>query len=657
MRELVDGGVMSTANYKQLVARGQMDVMRRGGGQRGGYALIAVASLPDRYQRRLREIYPDPKLAVLLAWLDANYETDQAAVAYFNNWRTLAGRGFATEEHVREYVTNASVLNACIKLYNNASAINRTMGLKYDWDMMTQAVEGYRMKTGHTLPGSMLRFRRKVNEYQQEGYGCLISGKFGNQASRKVDYRTMRLIWSIASLPNQPYNTSVWEMYNMFVCGELDVWDPATGEAYDPAAWTDKAGSPLALSESTVDNYLNRPDGRLFIAKWRNSYTTFMHEQMPHVHRHAPEFSLSKISLDDRDLPRKLADSKARPKAYYAYDVASQAVVGYAYNRRKNMDLVVECFRSMFRLIERKGWGCPAQVEVENHLMSQWKDSFLRPGAIFPFVHFCAPMNSQEKYAEPLNGAKKRSVEHKNHLGIGRFYARGRHYRTEAKKVFDETNDTYEDKQYYTWEDLIADDMRDIHEFNHSLHPNQKKYPGMTRWQVLEANLNPTLQPMDKSVWAQFIGEHAETSVRRNSYCRVNYKDWWLSRTGVIELLEPNNYKVDAYWLTDEAGEITDMYIFQNGRLIDKLEDVGTFNTATAEQTDEDRAVYLKQQKKIAEFNAYVKRNAVERVGVMQMQSAGEAGEDEARTLELPAVEAAAPEAVSYTIPDAIASV
>ena len=96
---------------------------------------------------------------------------------------------------------------------------------------------------------------------------------------------------------------------------------------------------------------------------------------------------------------------------------------------------------------------------------------------MFPFVRFCAPQNSQEKYAEAMNGAKKRSIEHKNHLGIGRFYAKTRQYRTEAKKVFDAYNDTYEDKQYYSWEELIADDIRDIEEFNNSLHPNKRNTP------------------------------------------------------------------------------------------------------------------------------------------------------------------------------------
>lgn len=649
-RELVDGGIMTQSNYCQLVARKKVTVARRGGGA-NGYALVAVSSLPDTYREKVNALYPDPSLEVLLAWLGANYEIDQAAVTYFNDWKVKCGHDGAKDEHVAEYVANASVLNACIRLYNNAKAIHKTMGMKYDWSMMAQAVEGYRIKTGHTLPTSMLRFRKKVNEYQAEGYACLISGKFGNQSRRKVDYKTERLILAIAVLPNKPFNTSVWEMYNSFVCGELDVWDPETGELFSPEEWTDKNGEPLSLSESTITNYLNKPKNRVLIEKSTTSYTTFMHEQMPHVHRHAPEFSFSKISFDDRDLPRKLADTKIRPKAYYAYDVASQCVVGYAYNRYKNVDLVTDCFRSMFRLIERKGWGCPAQVEVENHLMSQWRDSFLQAGVLFPFVRFCAPMNSQEKYAEPLNGAKKRSIEHKNHLGIGRFYSKNRAYRTESKKVFDALNDTYEDKQYYTWEELIADDMRDIQEFNNSLHPNQKMYPGMTRWQVLEANMNPNLQPMDKPAWARFVGEKVSTTIRRNSYCRVAYKDWWLSKTEVIEKLEPNNWKVDAYYLTNDEGEITDMYIFQNDRLIDRLEDVGTYNTADAEQTDEDKDIFVAQQKKIADFNSYVSRNAIKGVGVAKAEPIVDLSLE---TLELPDIDTEPEEHISYHIPNAL---
>lgn len=634
-RELMDKGIMTSANYAKKAGRGQIDVVRQGKGL-GNYALVAIDSLPSKYKEKVRELYPDGAQTHLRLWVMENYETDQEAVAFFHD-RDKTGVDLQQyPEKIREYVTNASVLNCCIKLYERAATARKLMGEKYNWDYMADAIDALRSELGHTLPTSTLRFRKKVNEYRREGYGCLISGKFGNQSARKVDYKTEQLILGLAVLPNKPYNTNIAEMYNMFVCGELDVYDPKTGELMNPDDFVDKkTREPLELSESTINNYLNKPKNRVLVEYALSSWTTFMHEQMPHVHRHAPEFSLSKISFDDRDLPRKLKDTKARPKAYYAYDVMSQCVVGFAYNRNKNVDLVVECFRSMFRLLERRGWNCPAQVEVENHLMSQWKDSFLKAGVLFPFVRFCAPQNSQEKYAEPMNGAKKRSVEHRNHLGIGRFYAKDRHYRTEAKKVFDELNDTYEDKQYYSWDELIADDMRDVMEFNNSLHPNQKKYPGMTRWQVLEANMNPTLQPLDKSVLARFIGEHVETSIRRNSYCRVAYTDWWLSDVSVLEKLASNNWKVDAYYLTDEDGAVKNVYIYQNDILIDELQNVGTFNTADCEQTEEDKAIFVEQQKKISGFNKWVTDNAIDRLGVMKATTAPklEAGNIEALEL------------------------
>jgi len=579
--DLVGGGIMSASNYKQLAHRGKFTVMRQGKGL-GNCALVAVNSLPEKYKAEVRRLYPEGNRILLIAWVKKNYE--------------------------------------------------RVFGSRYNWDEMTAAIDTLRDLYHHTLPASTMRFRKKVAEYRREGYICLVSGKFGNQSARKVDHKTERLILGIAVLPNKPFNTNVAELYNMFVCGELDVYDPESGEMFNPDDFTDKNGEPMVLSETTINNYLNSPKNRVLIDHMQMSFTTYMHEVMPHVHRHAPEFSFSKISFDDRDLPRKLKDTKQRPKAYYAYDVTSQCVVGFAYNRNKNTDLVVDCFRSLFTLIERNGWGCPAQVEVENHLMSQWKDSFLKAGVMFPFVRFCAPQNSQEKYAEQMNGAKKKSVEHRNHLGIGRFYAKDRHYRTEAKKVFDELNDTYEDQEYYTWEQLIAEDMKDVEQFNQTLHPNQKKYKGMTRWQVLVENMNPTLQPMDRAIWARYIGEHVSTSIRRNSYCRVQGKDWWLSQTEVIEKLAPNDMKVEAYYLTNEQGEAVDVWIYQNDMMVDKLQDVGTFNTADAEQTDEDRAIFTEQQKKIAHFGKYVRDNAISRVGVMSKAPAAAKGDTEPET-------------------------
>ena len=613
--EFVDSGIVSVANYKQLASRGRIDVVRHGGGASGCCALIAIDSLPSKYKAAVEKMYPGGDEVRIKTWVLSNYEMDQAAVAFFHD-RSKTGIDL-DEKKKREYIINASVLNCCIKLYERARDSQRLFGGRYNWDRMAKTIETLREELGHTLPTSTLRFRKKVNNYKRNGYSCLISGKFGNQSARKVDYKTKQLVRGLAVLPNKPYNSNVHEMYISFVCGELDVYDPKTGELFNPDDFTDKNGDPKFLSESTINNILNEPATKMLIEKSLSSWSTFMHEQMPYMHRHSGQFSLSQITMDDVDLTRKLKDTKQRVHAYYAYDVVSQCVIGASYARKKDERLVVDCFRDMFRLIARNGWGIPAGIEVENHLMSQYKEGFLKAETVFQFVRFCAPLNSQEKYAEPLNGAKKRSVIHKNHEGIGRFYGKGK-WRQEYQKISDETNELYEDKEYFTWEQLVADDRKDNEEWNNTLHPNQKMYPGMTRWQVLEANINPNLLPYDARTLAYHIGERVETSIRRNSTVRVAHEDWWLSSTSVLERLEPNNYKVTACYLPDDEGAPQEVFIYQKGKYIDTVEKVNTYSRVMAEQTEEDQAAFVEQQKKIAKFNKYVEDNAIDRLGILK---------------------------------------
>lgn len=641
-RELIDTGIMTVGSYEKAVQRERISVVKRGGGAKGSYALIAVDSLKPEHRIQVNEKLGG-KDAHIAAWVRANYVEDQKAVEYFNDPEKTG-----TELKIgkkREYMVNASVLNTCIKLYDNASASQRLFGRDYDWSRMTAVIESLRVQYGHTLPASVLRFRRKVNDYRKYGYAALVSGKFGNKNAQLLTEKEERVIKGLVILPTRPWNTTVRKMYEMFVCGELDVWDPETGELLDPDECARiKNGEPWIPSEATITNYLNRPDVKLFIDQRLKPNVDFYHENMPHVHRHRGQYSLSQITMDDVDLPRRMPGNK-RVHAYYAYDSVSECVLAATYSMKKDEALVDDCFRQMFRLIKRRQWGMPAGIEVENHLMTRHKEGLLAEGVVFSRVRFCAPQNSQEKQAEPLNGAKKRSIVHKNREEVGRFYGKGK-WRTYQKKISDETNETWEDKKYYTFEELVADDRADNAEWNNSLHPDQKKYPGMTRWEVLISNINPNLRPYDDRMVARYIGMKVPTSIRRNSTVRVSHSDWWLSEPEVLGRLKSNSYKVTAYYLPDDEGDAQDVYLYQDDRYIDKVEKVETFSRVMAEQTKEDKARFARQMQKINQFKEYLSKNAIARLGI-QARTAALDPEDE--DLTVPQVETAtdAPETLT----------
>ena len=183
---------MSPANYQKMATRNRINVVRRGGGARGSTALIAVDSLPTKYRKAVEVEFPGGLEVRLRGWITSNYEVDQHAIRYFQS-RQQTGLDLSAEK-ILEYVTNASILNTCIKLYDRASVYRKLMGERYDWDMMAKTIKVLKETYHHTLPESTLRFRKKVNEYKVGGYGVLISGKFGNQNARKVDVKTEKLI-------------------------------------------------------------------------------------------------------------------------------------------------------------------------------------------------------------------------------------------------------------------------------------------------------------------------------------------------------------------------------------------------------------------------------------------------------------------------------
>ena len=270
----------------------------------------------------------------------------------------------------------------------------------------------------------------------------------------------------------------------------------------------------------------------------------------------------------------------------------------------------------MFQLIDRKGWNCPAEVEVEHHLVNNFSDELMRAGVVFPFVRWCNPGNSQEKRAEHFHRTKKYGIEKRTQVGIGRWYAALEVNRPRIEKVYDEKNNTYK-QATYSFDQLVADDISAIGQYNNMLHPNQKMYPGLTRWEVLCNNQNPNLTPINKALLYRFIGEKTRTSIARNMYCKVRGDKYILPQPELIDRLTPRDNSVQAYYLPDNEGNVSEVYVYQDDNFIATCTRLDPYNEAKAETTERDVHSYEEQSKYVSQFDSMIKKEAIAKVSIL----------------------------------------
>ena len=600
--------VISYENYRAQARRGRIKVLRKGGGK-GGSVLVDYDSLPldlrDKVDQRLGG--DAVHVATLRKWFSDHYRRDRGAIEYYPKRLRELNLSLPLEriaQLTEEYTVNASVLMAVKNLQADMRLLKRVMGGKKTirWEQLASAIGYYRQEVGHTLPQSAARFRKAMREFEQKGYESLISKKFGNQQTRKVDRDTLYLLLALDNDDMRPYNSTVADRYNRFVGGELTVYNPETGELYDPTPFK-------PLSETTVANYLSTPEAKALRGKVHDDYQTWRGKHQPYVMRKRPTMSLSKISLDDRDLKIKVnwreqgISETVSLKIYVAYDLASQAIIGYAFSGKKRHDIFIGCLRSTFRTLLSLGLPCPHEAEVEQHLVSDFRTSLMADGALFPKALFLAPGNSQAKGAEHFNRLFKYTIEKEYIPNTGRHYAKLEANQTSEEKSFDEHNDRFKVKAW-AYEDAVAYYEELIYKYNHSPHSNEAYWGGRTRWEVLQESVNPELASIDEHRLAVLLGEHRATSVRRGSI-KANYRSFALSPEAIGKLKDRNG-KVDAYWWEQEEGQMDAVYIYEGGRYIETATEVERFNEATIEQTAEDRKKLHGQLQRVKSFDTYI---------------------------------------------------
>lgn len=596
--------------------RGQLQVVAR---HKGGDTLIAVDSI--RRADRMRAIELAYGKAQATATELYALEADTDARAYYAGYSKEDGTPLDSRQ-VAEYTKRAILFGTMKRGLDQQIATRAKSGTRLvmkQWyaQMLVwytqQCYDAQSMVYGLTPYTNVRSFERAFKAYLSSGYVSLIHGGIGNTNTRKVSRKLENLLLSLWRTHDKPFVHRVWELYGEFISGATELYDTHTGEVYRPQDFM-KNGKPIEISEGTVWNYLKNVLNTTAVYADRNGQFDYSNRLRPKNHRHAGEYSLSKISMDDVALSRK--STRGWVYKYIAVDVVSGYYFRPAYIIGKpNERTVYESFRNMFCELNALGLPMPGELEVEHHLMSNipWLED------VFRFVRFC--QSPTEKRAEHNIRSLKWGTAKDMGQTRGRWYAKHEAYRSIRNKVDgDYTEPTWEAAQ------VIADDLAAIEAHNNELHPLQKKYPGMTRKDVLMQRVNPNLKTMAPSFLYRFIGNMTETSIRNNDYCQVNNQQFELKDFGSLKRLQPNNSRVTAYWLPDGDEEVKSVYLYQGETYIGEAENRGqyAYNECAAERTEADETKMLHQYKRAAKFDAMVRerRQDIGKTGRISKESA-----------------------------------
>lgn len=596
---------------------GLLKIYRRG---INGNTLIDVRSIRRPERRAVLEAAYGPIGGVERATL-YRAEVSAEARAYYVAYRTADG-GPLGMELIAKYVNRASLLESLkrgleVQRGERAKSGKRlVMGQWYE-----TAMGWYNEHACGDMPCAEVRnvrsFERVFKAFLKDGYASVISGNVGNDNSRKVSVRTEGLLLALWRTNDKPFVHRVWELYNEFCAGSRDLYDRETGEVYKPEDFRYK-GRTIEISEGTVWNYLKDVMNYTAVYADRNGNFAYQNALRPKHVRKLGQYSLSKISMDDVALSRQSV--KGWVYKYIAVDVLSGYYFHPAYVVGKpNASTVLDSMRNVFCELEELGLPIPGELEVEHHLMEnvEWL------GEVFPFVRFCA--SATEKRAEHnIRQLKYGTAKDAGHT-LGRWYAKSEAYRSVRTKVAGDYEIAGSGKGVggLTPESIAADDLRDIEAHNSELHPNQKRFPGMTRRDVLVKMANPELRGIEQWFLWRYIGNMTSTSITNNNYVTVKGEKFELKDFGCIANLKANTKKVEAYWLEGAEGRIERCYLYQGDVYIGEAENMECwrYNEFACERGAEDEAKMLHQMKRVAKFDRMVKerRADIPRVGQQQV--------------------------------------
>lgn len=573
----------------------------------GGNGRVALYDF-DTLELHIQHALGDPRNVAHV--FEKHYRTDKEAVSFYRQHQLPDG-SYLAADHQDRYIVNASVLKTIIAFRADIEKERKRKGLNLLG--ITEVLRAHTIdfqktlkakhKAEHTLPESLKRFKQVLNDFEKKGYASLISGKHGNDNSRKVTVDTVALLTSLfVSDATKPSPTDIHRRYVDFLSGKISVANNETGELYDPQYFK-------ALSDSTVSKYLTSWDVAVGTSLIRQNRQKQMGQYKPYAGLDRPVYAGSLLTADDRN-PAFLMPNGNRVWLYIAFDVASEAVVAIVHGQSKQ-GIILELYRQIVRNIAELGLNMPDGLECESNLNSEYKETLLMEGVMFQNVRIEAN-NARGKIAENFNGRTRYQYEktHENYQP-----------RPFAKKESNQAG-THEPQRMH-YDDIVKLCYHNYVDWNNAPH---YKVNELSKWEYFIQRQHPDLKPINYNAILPYLGYETKTSCNVG-VIRLRSGEYWLGENGEIALGEKlinlmrkvEGRNVTVYWLDDNAGKTLKALVFIGNLLVCEAIVKPTFPRAVIERGPEHERAFEIVQSYIKTIENYGRRskNAIEKVSII----------------------------------------
>lgn len=459
-----DDPVIRGATLRQNVRRGNIQSAHRGGGE-GGYALYIYSSLPEKYQRRWVERHGDPEQKMIREMILSKVKKDENAERFFEDYRyDKNGEEVPLPERIQaEYVWNASVLNALISELDTLRPKRNMLGSSRNiWETLLARVEEWREEYAHTLPSSEGRLKSLMKQYRPQNYAVLVSGKYGNRNTLKIEEEAGRYLVALKRSRVPVYtDMQIFEQYNSVA--------PERG-------W-----KPLKSARS-LREWLNSPR---IEPLWYDAVHGEMKAHQRYGRKHKTELPCRRDSLwygDGTKLNLYYRDEHGNVRTIGVYEVMdaySEVLLGFHISENENYEAQYHAYRMALQTSGHKPYELVHDNQGGHKKLERVSDGLL---AKISHIHRpTAPYSGQSKTIESAFGRFQSQVLHKDWRFTGQNITTKKASSRPNLEFIEANKD-----QLYTLAELKAKYVEARREWNEMKHPAT----GISRIEMYNTSVN-----------------------------------------------------------------------------------------------------------------------------------------------------------------------